>query len=233
MKNLLIILCFLPFVNNLTAQNSVIHQGVFYDLSINNLQIEQKVLVKERFPVEVKVICLSYIKEENVPEIHEKLGPKNYLTIRESVVRSATRAVFGKYKLEELLVLKREMFENELMILITNDLLKYKIHFDKLIIESIMPSKEIQHALEAKYIALQEEQKQLHLKEVEKQKLEILNMRAKAEAERNMILDKSLTEKVLQKKYIETLERLAKSENAKVVIFSDEKMKIPQMIKEE
>lgn len=233
MKNLLLLLCFLPIINNLIAQNNVIHQGVFYDLSLNKLQLEQKVLVKERFPVDVKVSFLSYIEEKDVPEIHEKLGNKYYLTIRESVVKSALRIVFGKYKLEEILVLKRELFENELMMLITNDLQKYYIHCDKLVIESIMPSNEIQLALEAKYIALQEEQKQMHLKEVEKQKLEILNMRAKAEAERNLILDKSLTEKVLQQKYIETLEKLAKSENAKVIIFSDEKMKIPQMLKEE
>lgn len=233
MKNLLLLLCFLPIINNLIAQNNVIHQGVFYDLSLNKLQLEQKVLVKERFPVDVKVSFLSYIEEKDVPVIHEKLGNKYYLTIRESVVKSALRIVFGKYKLEEILVLKRELFENELMMLITNDLQKYYIHCDKLVIESIMPSNEIQLALEAKYIALQEEQKQMHLKEVEKQKLEILNMRAKAEAERNLILDKSLTEKVLQQKYIETLEKLAKSENAKVIIFSDEKMKIPQMLKEE
>jgi hypothetical protein len=58
-------------------------------------------------------------------------------------------------------------------------------------------------------------------------------MQIEAEAERNLMLDKRLTERVLQLKYIETLNKLAESSNAKVIIFSDEKINIPKMLKEE
>ncbi len=93
-------------------------------------------------------------------------------------------------------------------------------------IEQILPPSDIGRILEEKYLTFQENEKQKHLIEIEK-------MRIEAEAERNMILDKSLTEKVLQLKYIETLNNLAKSPNAKVIIFSDKKMNIPKMLKDE
>jgi hypothetical protein len=38
---------------------------------------------------------------------------------------------------------------------------------------------------------------------------------------------------VLQLKYIEALQKLAESENAKVVIISDKKISIPELLKEE
>lgn len=219
---------------NILAQKEVKYQGQEYSLAIQRIEFEGLVLVKERFPVTVKIIVLTHFKEEDIPKIHEQFGSTKYaLSIQESVVNNAARIVFGKYSLEELLSIKRELFENELAIHITKKLEELNIHLNEILIEKILPPENIQHILEEKYIALQEIERQKHLMEAEKKKLEIKKMQIEAETERNLILDKSLTEKVLQLKYIETLNKLAESSNAKVIIFSDEKVNIPKMLKEE
>lgn len=233
MKKTLAVLVTIFSMSFLYAQKTVKYKGYEYSLMIHRLKIEQRVLVKEKFPVDVKITCLSHILEKDVPLIDEKLGFQYSTAIREDVVRSVARAVFGKYELLELLVFKRELFETEIEIDVAKKFKEYHIQLDNVLIESILPSKNIQKALEANYLALQEKEKQAHLKEIEKRKLEIAKMKTEAEAERNAIIDKSLTEKVLQQKYIETLQKLAESENAKIIIFSDKKMDIPKILDED
>jgi len=233
MKRFLILSICIFIILNVFAQKTIKYKGHEYSLALRKNSIEELVLVKERFPVNVKITFIAFFKEEDIPKIHEKLGPKHTLEIQNSIVNSAARIVFGKFKLEELLSFKREMFENELAVLVSQKFVEYHIQLRDIIIEKIMPSEQIQYILEQKQIALQEIERQKYLMEAEKKKLEIKKMQIEAEAERNIILDKSLTDKVLQLKYIETLKKLAESSNAKVVIFSDEKMNIPKMLKED
>jgi regulator of protease activity HflC (stomatin/prohibitin superfamily) len=233
MKKFFIIIVLVAVNVNLFAQKKIKYQGEEYSLAIQRNELDMTALVKDRFPVILKMTVLTHFKEEDIPKIHEQLGAKYAVSIQESIINNAARIVFGKYTLEELLVIKRELFENELSIHIEKEFSKYNIQLNSILIEQILPSPNIGKILEEKYIALQENERQKYLMEVEKKKLEIQKMQADAEAERNLLINKSLTEKVLQLKYIEALQKLAESENAKVVIISDKKISIPELLKEE
>ncbi len=112
---------------NLFAQKRIKYQGEEYSLAIQKVELEMTALVKERFPITVKMTVLTHFKEEDIPKIHEQLGVKYAASIQESIINNAARIVFGKYTLEELLVLKRELFENELSMNIQKEFLKYNI----------------------------------------------------------------------------------------------------------
>ena len=127
MRTLIIVISLFFVSSNGFAQVKVQHEGHEYTLAIQKIELEEMVLVKERFPVNVKITVLSYFKKEDIPKIHRLFGPKYAISVQESVVNNAIRIVFGKYTLEELLVLKRELFENELSMHIEKKFTDYHI----------------------------------------------------------------------------------------------------------
>ncbi|NJO89446.1 MAG: hypothetical protein HC831_11195 [Chloroflexia bacterium] len=177
MNKLFIILVALLVNVGVFAQKRIKYQGEEYSLAIQKIELDLTVLVKERFPVIIKMTVLTNFKEEDIPQIDKQLGAKHATSIQESIIRNAARIEFGKFTLEELLVIKRELFENELSMNIEKEFLKYNIQLNSVLIERILPPADISKALEEKYLALQENEKQKYLMEVEKKKLEMQKRR--------------------------------------------------------
>ena len=82
MNKFLIIIALVAVNVNLFAQKRIKYQGQEYSLAIQKNELDIVVLVKERFPISVKMNVLSHFKEEDIPKYVEvakvyKPNPEN------------------------------------------------------------------------------------------------------------------------------------------------------------
>lgn len=218
---------------SIASQRKINIEGQVYNLGILSKNIEMDILTKEMLSIHAKISYTFNINDSEVTNLHNNLGP-NYITLFcEPVLNDAIRQVFGKYQIIEILNDKRALINSELHQIINAQFIKYHIHFRDIYIKNIELPEYLKAAIEEKLIAEQENQRHIYLQEIEAKKLEISRLKAKSIMEYNLMIDSSLTEKILQLKYIEALEKMALSNNAKVIIVGDEKVVVPKMLKEE
>jgi regulator of protease activity HflC (stomatin/prohibitin superfamily) len=150
--------------------------------------------------------------------LHKDRGEKYVSRLIQPAVRSATRAVVGRYKPDELYAQKRESIQNEIYDE-TNDLLKNQfVQVNRILVRDVSLPPTIKQAIERK---LKQEQESLEYefrlekatKEKQRQEIE-----AEGKARANEILNASLSDKILREKGIQATIELSKSENAKIIV---------------
>ena len=148
----------------------------------------------------------------------EEKGEKYIERLLKPAVRSAARAVVGRYSPEQLYASKREAIQKEILEE-TQLLLKNQyVQVNEILVRDVSLPTTIKDAIERK---LRQEQESLEYefrltkaqKEAERQKIE-----AEGKARANTILSQSLTDKVLKEKGIQATVELSKSNNAKVIV---------------
>lgn len=144
---------------------------------------------------------------------------ENYLErVVQPAVRSAARSVIGRYIPEQIYSSKRDAIQNEIFDETIKILADKNIEIERVLVRDVSLPKTIKDAIERK---LRQEQESLEYefrlqkaeKEAERQRIE-----AEGKAASNKILNASLTENVLKDKGIEATNKLAESQNSKVVI---------------
>lgn len=150
--------------------------------------------------------------------LHDELGPKYRDKLIIPELRSAARKVIGKYKPEQMYSSKRDVIQTEIESELQKSLDQRYVTVDAILIRSIKLPKKITEAIELK---LKQEQEFLQYefriqkatKEAERKRIE-----AKGIRDRQRIINEGLTDRFLKYKGVEATERLADSENAKVVV---------------
>lgn len=187
-------------------------------LSSNGLKIGLELSVRYR-PLEEKIgflfdeVGADYLEKIIIPE-----------------VRSATREVIGKYKPEELYSTDREGIQQQIFDRTALVLQKNYIDLDALLIRSIRLPDQIRDAIERKLTEQQAIQQKEYSKQKAEKEAERIEIEARGKAEANRILNASLTDKILKEKAISATERIAESENSKIVIMGNGKDGMPVML---
>ena len=165
--------------------------------------------------------------DQRIGYLHDEVGADYYDRIIRPEIRSATREVIGKYLPEELYSTKREAIQTEIFDRTAEALATKNILLDKALIREVELPQKLQAAIERK---LEQEQATLEYEfklERAKQEAERQRIEAEGKAAANKIISASLTEKILKEKGIEATERLAGSNNAKVVVVGSGKDGLP------
>ncbi|MBT8318644.1 MAG: prohibitin family protein, partial [Gramella sp.] len=160
-------------------------------------------------------------------KLHQEKGEAYIQRLLQPAIRSATRAVVGRYNPEQLYASKREAIQKEIFDE-TNLLLEDQyVQVNEVLVRDVSLPSTIKEAIERK---LRQEQESLEYEfrltkaeqEAERQRID-----AEGKATANRILSESLTDKVLQEKGIQATLELAKSPNAKTVVIGSGESGLP------
>lgn len=194
--------------------------------------LEEKMQVLSSNGLEIKLDASTWFqpKYDDLGKLHKEKGEQYIERLLKPAVRSAARAVVGRYSPEQLYASKREAIQNEILEE-TQILLKEQyVQVNEVLVRDVSLPTTIKDAIERK---LRQEQESLEYefrltkatKEAERQKIE-----AEGKARANTILSESLTDKVLKEKGIQATVELSKSNNTKTVIIGNSDNGMPLIL---
>ncbi|MCP9200646.1 prohibitin family protein [Gramella sp. GC03-9] len=163
-------------------------------------------------------------------KLHQEKGENYIQRLLQPAIRSATRAVVGRYNPEQLYASKREAIQKEIFDE-TNLLLEDQyVQVNEVLVRDVSLPPTIKDAIERK---LRQEQESLEYEfrlskaeqEAERQRID-----AEGKARANRILSESLTDKVLQEKGIQATLELSKSPNAKTIVIGSGESGLPLIL---
>ena len=205
---------FIPGFHVIAPWNDLIR----YDVREQKAEETMDVLDKGGLSINVDVTIIFNPFYNKIGDLHENMGTNFISVMVMPNVRSAVRAVTGRYTAEEIYSTKRGEVEAEIIETTRNALAEKNIEMKDLLIRSITLPEKIKAAIESK---LQQQQEALAYKyrlDRELSEAERLRIEAQGIADYNKIISASLTPNILKQKGIDATILLANSANAKVVV---------------
>lgn len=203
-----------------------------YAYRVNETSSEENmdVLDKNGLSIHVDISVRFFPLPEKIGYVHENFTRDyvNILVIPE--VRSTVRQVMGRYTAEEIYSTKRAEVELSIKDETETVLNKNYVHATAVLIRSIELPEQIKGAIESK---LQQEQEALAYQfrlDKERSEAERKRIAAEGESRANLIINNSLTDKLLKMRGIEATLELAKSPNSKVVVIGSGKDGLPMIL---
>jgi regulator of protease activity HflC (stomatin/prohibitin superfamily) len=167
---------------------------------------------------------------EELPRLHAEIGPEYYDVILAPLVRSESRKVGGRYVAEEIYSTRREVVEREFFEETERALAGKHIELEAILIRDVDLPDNIKRAISEK---LEEEQKALKMQFTlnrERQEAERKRIEAGGIADFQKIVATGISAELLRWKGIEATEKLAQSQNAKVVVIGSGKDGLPLIL---
>lgn len=189
-----------------------------YEVRQQSIDEEMRVLSSNGLEIRLDASVWFQPEYGALGKLHQEKGEAYIQRLLQPAIRSATRAVVGRYNPEQLYASKREAIQKEIFDE-TNILLEDQyVQVNEVLVRDVSLPPTIKEAIERK---LRQEQESLEYEyrltkaeqEAERQRID-----AEGKARANRILSESLTEKVLQEKGIQATLELAKSNNSKVIV---------------
>lgn len=202
---------------------------IVYDVRLKEEKVKIDVLSRNGLTIAVE---LSYRFQPNAAKLGylvDEIGPQYQKSIVEPEVRSSTRAVVGRYLLEEIYSSKKGDIQDEIFNRVSFALREKYIHLDAILVNQIALPPTIQRAIETKLKQEQESQEYEFRLAIAQKEAERLRIEAEGKAASNKIVAATITENILREKGIQALHDLAASGNAKIVILGG-KDGVPLMI---
>lgn len=201
-----------------------------YDVKEQKSEETMDVLDKGGLSINVDVTLIFNPFYNKIGYLHENIGV-NYVSVMVIPnVRSAVRAVTGRYTAEEIYSTKRGEVETEIITATRKALADKDIEMKDLLIRSISLPEKIKMAIESK---LQQQQEALAYKyRLERETSEADRMRIQAQgiADYNRIISASLSDRILTQKGIDATLELANSANSKVIVIGSGDQGMPLIL---
>ncbi|GAB2768625.1 prohibitin family protein [Salinimicrobium soli] len=189
-----------------------------YEVRQQSIDEDMQVLSSNGLEIQLDASVWFQPAYEELGLLHKTRGEAYVQRVLQPAVRSAARAVVGRYNPEQLYSSKREAIQQEIFeetkLLLENQY----VQINEVLVRDVSLPSTIKDAIERK---LRQEQESLEYEfrltkaeqEAERQRID-----AEGKARANEILAASLTDKVLKEKGIQATLELAKSPNSKVVV---------------
>ncbi len=191
---------------------------IIYNIKQQTKEESMSVLSSNGLEIDVDVTLQFQPIAKKLPLLHQEKGVNYINDIVVPAVRSATRAVIGRYTPEEIYSSKREAIQEEIYVETKGLLEKQYIQVNAVLVRDITLPSTIKTAIEQK---LKFEQESLGYKfklEKETKEAERIRIEAEGKAAANRILNASLTPNILKEKGIQATIELSKSPNSKVIV---------------
>jgi prohibitin 1 len=185
---------------------------------------------KEGLTVQLEISALFHLDPDKAAEVYKSIGPNYIEIILEPQFRSVVRGVTAGYEAKALYTSEREMLAE----IIQKDLQKLVgprgITVESSPLRRVGLPGGLTQAIEEKLRAEQESQRMQFVLLKEKQEAERKRIEAQGIADFQTIVTKGISEPLLRWKGIEATEKLAASQNAKVVIIGAGKDGLPLIL---
>ncbi len=226
---------FLGYVSDHTLKpgvNMVNPMANVEKMSIKTQELKELMSVpsKEGLSVDLEISLLFKLDSEKANEIYKTVGPNYAEIILTPQFRSVVRGVTARYEAKALYTASREKLAGEIL-----DELEKLVGPRGIIVEQA-PLRQIQlperltKSIEEKLQAEQESQRMEFILTREKQEADRKRIEAKGIADFQEIVSKGISEQLLKWKGIEATEKLAGSQNTKVVIIGSGKDGLPLIL---
>ncbi|MCS7182730.1 MAG: prohibitin family protein [Thermoanaerobaculum sp.] len=188
---------------------------------------------KEGLIMNLEASLLFRLDAARAPEVYKTIGPNYPEVVVEPQFRSAIREITASYEAKALYSAERERIAQEVLQLfrkltadrgvVTEQVLLRKIGLPPVVANAIQEKlRREQEAEQMKFILLKEQQ------EAERKRIE-----AQGIADFQRIVSQGISQQLLEWKGIEATEKLAASQNAKVVIIGNPKTGLPVILSAE
>lgn len=199
---------------------------------VRQQSLDEKMTVLSSNGLEIKLDASVWFQPayDDLGKLHKEKSEAYIERLLKPALRSATRAVVGRYNPEQLYSSKREAIQEEILEETQILLRDQYVQVNEVLVRDVALPPTIKDAIERK---LRQEQESLEYEyrltkaeqEAERQRID-----AEGKARANRILSESLTDKVLQEKGIQATLELAKSGNAKTVIIGSGENGLPLIL---
>ncbi len=202
------------------------------EMSIKTQEIKETMDVpsREGLTVQLEISALFHLNPDRAPEVYRTIGPNYVEIILQPQFRSVARGVTAGYEARALYTSEREVLAR----LILADLQKLVeprgITVESTPLRQVSLPRGLTQAIEEKLRAEQESQRMEFVLLKEKQEAERKRIEAQGIADFQNIVTKGISEPLLRWKGIEATEKIANSQNAKVIIIGAGKDGLPLIL---
>ncbi|AKQ70720.1 hypothetical protein A176_007632 [Myxococcus hansupus] len=200
---------------------------IVYDLRVQEMKDALSVLSNNGLDLKVDASVRYRVAASRLFELHTQTGPRYADILIAPVVRSEARKVFGRYAPEEIYSSKREQIEQEIFEEVSRSLEGKHVVVEAILVRDVTLPSAIREAIADKLAEEQRSQKMRFTLAKERQEADRKQIEAEGIARYQDIVRKGLTEEYLRFKGIEATERLAQSQNAKVVLVGSPNSGLP------
>lgn len=201
-----------------------------YDVKEQKSEETMDVLDKNGLSINVDVTVRFNPRYDKIGTLHEVFGVSYPTRLVIPEVRSTVRQVTGRYTAEEIYSTKRSEVEMAIITETAEILEKNNIEMQALLIRSIGLPTDIITAIESKLTREQEALAMKFINERELLEADRKSIEARGIADYNLIINASLTDRILRQKGIDATIKLAESPNSKVVVIGSGKDGMPLIL---
>ena len=226
---------FLGYVSDNTLKpgvNMVNPMANVEKMSIKTQELKELMSVpsKEGLSVDLEISLLFKLDAEKANDIYKTVGPNYAEIILVPQFRSVVRGVTARYEAKALYTASREKLASEILNELENLVGPRGITVEQAPLRQIQLPERLTKSIEEKLQAEQESQRMQFILTREQQEADRKRIEAKGIADFQEIVSKGISEQLLKWKGIEATEKLAGSQNTKVVIIGSGKDGLPLIL---
>lgn len=222
-------------VNNETLKpgiNAVAFYANVEKMSVQTQEVKETMEVpsKEGLTVGLEISMMFHLDPEKAPEIYKTVGSEYVKTILEPQFRSVTRGVTSLYEAKALYTSDRQAIETAMEKDLAEMVAPRGIVVEKLPLRHVGLPQGLAASIEEKLRMEQESQRMEFVLKKESQEAERKRIEAHGIQDFQEIVSKGINDNLLRWKGIEATEKLAASQNAKVVVIGGGKDGLPLIL---
>lgn len=223
---------FLGYVSDNTLKpgvNMVNPMASVEKMSIKTQELKELMSVpsKEGLSVDLEISLLFKLDSDKANEIYKTVGPNYAEIILTPQFRSVVRGVTARYEAKALYTASREKLAGEILDELENLVGPRGIIVEQAPLRQIKLPERLTKSIEEKLQAEQESQRMEFILTREKQEADRKRIEAKGIADFQEIVSKGISEQLLKWKGIEATEKLANSQNSKIIVIGSGKDGLP------
>ena len=216
----------LPGVNFVNPMANVVK----FDARTQELKEVMNVPSKEGLSVELEISLLYSLSFENANKIYKTVGEDYVEKILIPQFRSVVRGVTSKYEARALYTAERELLSREMETELSKLVQPRGITLEAAPLRQIILPPGLTNSIEEKLKSEQESQRMQFILQRETQEAERKRIEAKGISDFQDIVSKGISDQLLRWKGIEATEKLAGSNNTKIVVIGSGKDGLPLIL---
>ena len=203
------------------------NEKTIYDVSEISSDENMDITDKNGLPIHVDVTVRFSPQIDKIGYLHEKFKGEYQARFVTPEARSITRQIMAQFTAEEIYSTKRAEVEATIKIETEKKFKANYVNFIDILIRSIKLPDQIRSSIENKLQQQQEALAYQYRLDKEKSEAERKRIAAEGESRANLIINNSLTDKLLKMRGIEATLELAKSPNTKIIVVGSGKDGMP------
>ena len=187
-------------------------------LRTENIEITVDLPSKEGLTIRADISILYRLEPESVAKVFEEVGLNYEQTLILPIFRSAASDVSARFFAKDMHSGERASIENEIRDLMTERMQGRGLEIEAVLMKSIRLPDGLSRAIEDKLEAEQRAQQMQFILDRERQEAQRKKVEAEGVRDAQMIITEGLNPMIIQFKSIEAFQKLAESDNTKIII---------------